>query len=263
MGIRLILIVVATGFAVGPAGGYLGQVVQSFPSPGINPNALARGPGYLYVLCDGPPYIYRLDPANGSVISSYPSPFGFPTRGLGYEYGGYLWIGTYSIMNSWIARCQEGTGSIYSSFRVTEHEMLGGVACEGNPNKRGTLRAIISNSFYDEPVTRHTTAGSLLSKFRYLDPLTFFDPAWDYGNALIWWGDRTTYKPHVYGFTRRGSLVASFRAPTGGTHGCTYLDGYLWISTDGQPDYIWKVHCPKDFEGVFPASLGRVKALYR
>ena len=257
------LLVFAAAVAAAPAGACLGQVVQSFPSPGHNPNALAMSPNCLYVLCEGPPYIFRLNPANGSVISSYASPFGFPTRGLGYEYGGYLWIGTYSITNSWIVRCHEGTGSIYSSFRVTEHEMFGGVACEGNPNKPGTLRAIISNSFFEEPVTRHTTAGSLLSSFRYLDPLTFFDPAWDYGNTLIWWGDRTAYKPHVYGFTKSGSLVASFPAPAGNLHGCTYLDGYLWISTDGQPDYIWKVHCPEDFEAVAPTSLGRVKALFR
>ncbi len=257
------LLISVLAAAAAPAGACIGQVVQSFPSPGINPNALAISPNCLYVLCEGPPYVFRLNPANGSVIGSFASPFGFPTRGLGYEYGGYLWIGTYSIMNSWIVRCNESTGSIYSSFQVIKHEMLGGIACEGNPNKPGTLRAIISNSFFDEPVTRHTTAGSLLNSFYYLDPLVFFDPAWDYGNALIWWGDRTPYRPHVYGFTRTGSLVASFTAPAGNAHGCTYLDGYLWLSTDGQPDYIWKLHCPKDFEKVAPASLGSVKALFR
>jgi hypothetical protein len=141
--------------------------------------------------------------------------------------------------------------------------MFGGVACEGDPNKPGTLRAIISNAFAPEPVTRHTTAGSLLSTFRYPDQLILFDPGWDYGNALVWWGNRTAYKPHVYGFTRSGSLAASFPAPAGNLYGCTYLDGYLWISTDGAPDYIWKVHCPKDFEALAPTSVGRVKALFR
>lgn len=259
----VVSLVSALAVAAVSAFGYLGQVVQSFAAPAGGPDALAISGTRLYVLCGTPRHIYRVNPSSGSVISSYPSPFGFPTRGLGYEYGGYLWIGTYSIGNSRVVRCHEGTGSIYSSFRVTQHEMFGGVACEGNPRKPGTLRAIISNSFDPELVTRHTTAGSLLSSFRYLDTLTFFDPGWDYGNVLIWWGDRTGYNPHVYGFTKSGSLVASFPAPAGEPHGCTYLDGYLWISTEGRPDYIWKVHCPKAFEAVAPTSVGKVKALFR
>jgi hypothetical protein len=210
-----------------------------------------------------PRHIYRVIPSNGSVISSYPSPFGFPTRGLGYEHGGYLWIGTYSEPYSRIVRCHEATGSIYSSFRLIGRAMFGGVACQGIPTQPGTLKAIISNGFPPEPVTRHTPAGSLLSTFYYPEWATYFDPGWDYGNGLIWWGNRTPYYAHVYGFTTVGSLVASFPAPAGNPHGCTYLDGYLWISTDGPPMYIWKVHCPKDFEAVATASIGRVKALFK
>ena len=257
------LLVFTAAVAASPAGAYLGQVVQSFPSPGENPLALAISPSCLYVLCEGPRHIFRLNPANGSVISSYASPFGLPTRGLGYEYGGYLWIGTYSPMNSRIVKCHEGTGSIYSSFQVIQHDMFGGLACEGNPSRPRTVKAIISSSFSEAPVTRHTTSGSLLSKFYRYERITSYDPAWDYRNELIWWGDHGSYKTHVHGYTRAGSLAASFPSPVGCVYGCTYLGGYLWISTGYTTQYIWKVHCPKDFEAVVPASVGRVKALYR
>ena len=72
------LLVFTAAVAAAPTGAYLGQVVQSFPSPDNNPNALAISPTCLYVLCERPSYIFRLNPANGSVISSYASPFPRP-----------------------------------------------------------------------------------------------------------------------------------------------------------------------------------------
>jgi len=38
----------------------------------------------------------------------------------------------------------------------------------------------------------------------------------------------------------------------------------LWLShIAASPQLIWKVHCPKGFQAVAPASFGRVKALFR
>ena len=91
--------------------------------------------------------------------------------------------------------------------------------------------------------------------------------AWDYENELIWLPRDSTTTPEVRAFTTTGSLVTSFPEPLAYTNfiGAAYLGEYLWISSYGlSPNsYIWKVHCPKYFLGVAPASFGQVKALYR
>jgi hypothetical protein len=40
-----------------------------------------------------------------------------------------------------------------------------------------------------------------------------------------------------------------------------YHGEYLYIAADTQ-DYVYVVHCPNDV-GVRPASMGRVKAMFR
>jgi hypothetical protein len=72
----------------------------------------------------------------------------------------------------------------------------------------------------------------------------------------------------VYGFTTAGSVVASFPSPAGNEAiaGCAFYEGYLWVSAyrtqAGNDPYIWQVDV-RDLTGVSPASLGRVKALFR
>lgn len=250
-----------------PVGAYLGEVVGSFRAPAAWPDALAVSGNYLYVLCDpvGPDYIFRVDPNTGSVISSYLAPFGQYTKGLGYEYGGYLWIGRegfppYSWM--FIARCDEATGSVYSSFPIYEHELAGGLDCQGIPDRPGTLVAIISTDrWLYHRVARHTPGGSFLDSFDH--GMDLHDPGWDYENEVIWLPCTNAAMAYVYGYTIDGSFVTSFASPAIAPQGAAYLGGYLWLCTaDLYLHWIWKVHCP-NITAVAPASLGRVKALFR
>jgi len=261
MGKSFLLVVAAS--AAGAAYGYLGEVVASFPAPTYDPVGLAVSANYVYVFCQNSPYnIYRLDPASGSVLASFVSPFGVRTRGLGFEYGGYLWAGRRQnkAEPALVARCSENTGSIYSSFTVPEHWLYGGVECQGNPGQPGALAAVITDDSYTvKLVTRYTTAGSLLGSFSYSSQNSFGDPGWDYVNHVIWF---PTNVNRMFGYTTAGSFVASFTPPTATPWGTAYLGEYLWISTTASSHRIWKVHCPA-FTAVEPASLGRVKAFYR
>jgi hypothetical protein len=247
----------------------LGEVVQSFPAPYSYARALAASDKILYALCEG--RIYRLNSANGSVISSYNAyvPGGY-ARGIGYEYGGYLWLGGHIYYyQGWVGRCDEATGSIYSSFTTYETAVEGGVAFEGDPTRAGPWEIVIiaDNAPHGkQSITRHYTAGPLISRFYYSRYQQFAcDPAWDYRNELIWVADAE--RPgHVFGYTKKGSLITSFRSPAAGnhqTHGSTYVGGYLWISTGYNTGIIYKVHCPSGIHAVAPTSLGRVKALFR
>ncbi|MGD8719948.1 MAG: hypothetical protein PVH29_14150 [Candidatus Zixiibacteriota bacterium] len=91
------------------------------------------------------------------------------------------------------------------------------------------------------------------------------DCAWDYRNQLIWFtdSDDTWPAPPICGFTTDGSLVASFTPPLILAYGLTYYEGYLWVSNIFcEPMDVIQVHCPI-LTGVTPASIGKVKALFR
>jgi hypothetical protein len=262
---KMVKTICALVFGALPAASYLGQVVASFESPAYNPHALATDGNNLYVLCGGPRLVYSLKPDGGSVIGSFPAPFGSYTYGLGYENGGYLWTG---YNKSWIevARCRTTTGSIYSSYTVVSHDNIAGVACEGDPGKPSPIQAVVSvtcGGLFPNKVMRHTAGGSLISSFNYPTDKSFRDPAWDYANELIWFPHFTSANPHIYGYTTSGLLITSFAAPDLYPFGMTYYEGYLWVSTLYWPEYIYKIHCPPGLNAVTPTSLGRVKALYR
>ena len=208
------LLVSAVAFAAAPAGAYLGEVVASFRTPANLPGAVATSGNYIYVYCAGrylPPFhtIFQINATTGATVASFASPFGSSTSGLGYEYGGYLWIGRYS---SYLARCDAATGSVYSSLPVTQHSLGGGIACQGDPTRPGTLAAVISCGASPYLCTRHRTSGSLLSSFP--TPILFRDPAWDYRNGVIWFPVYQSPSRTVRAYTTAGSFAASFTMPS-------------------------------------------------
>ncbi|MEE9457693.1 MAG: hypothetical protein V3W11_11150 [bacterium] len=257
------LLVSALAFAAAPAGAYLGQIVASFNSPAYNPSALAASGDSVYLYCYGrymPPWftVFRLDSSSGSRLDSFQSPFLSNTTGLGYEYGGYLWISRRNP--AYVARCSASSGSVYSSFPVTQHSLGGGIACQGDPTRPGPPAAIISCGGSPYLSTRHTTAGSLLSSFA--TPRLFADPAWDYRNGVIWFPRSSPSA--VYGYTPAGSLAASFPINCYLPAGAAYAEDYLYVSNTGNGPYVvYKIHCPRIWQRLAPSSIGRVKALFR
>lgn len=250
MAIRYALLVV--GVSAAAAFAALGRVVASFPAPAAAPTALARSVDHLYALCSTPAYVYKLDPANGSVLASYAAPFGTYTKGLDYRYGGYLWFGNYDV--DYVYQCDGANGSVYASWPL-RYDLGGGLACEGNQTQPGLPRAVLFSSHYPAAVWRQNLAGSLISTFATAERLAGL--AWDYGNGFLW-GCEEAAGSRVVAYDLGGTLAASFRAPAAPA-GLAYLGEYLWIS--GGDDFIWQVECPGDI-GLAPASVGKVKALF-
>jgi len=259
---KVILTLACTVALAAVAWGALGDVVSSFAAPANYPYAVACSPSYIYVYCNTSPYNVYTCTTTGSVVRSWASPFSSRTRGLGYEYGNYLWLGYYGSSVAQVAKVNALTGSIISSFPVySVHTLYGGVACEGNPGTPG-IASVISNDYVPYRASRHTTTGSLISSFDYPSSTSFRDPGWDYGNRLIWWGHYTSSSPRVYGYTTDGSLIASFPAAASYPYGCDYYNGYLWISHSTTGYYVYQIHCPATVT-IAPASVGKVKALFR
>ena len=265
---KRVLIIAIAAAVTAAAYGKLGDLVASFPNQPrtYTHYGLAADAGYLYSYYYTTGYhIYRMLRSNGSLVSSYPNPLGTTTpnsycRGLSYGGGTYLYINNYYTRV--VGRFYASTGSLVSTWTwPTSLSYRSGICCTHDGTNYGSY--IYQNSNPDRNFLYSTAAGSLISSFhRYASYI--HDLAWDYGNSMIWYGGSTT--EHIYGITTTGSIVASWRVPepVRAPCGVAYYGQRLYVSTiQGVPDeYIWVYDCPKEF-AVAPASLGRVKALFR
>jgi hypothetical protein len=254
---KKVLIIAAVVLVVraATAFGALGDIVSSFRAPATQPRGLARQNQYLFVLdYNSPNRVYRVHPTNGSVVGSWPTPYSTGNRGLAYIFGGNLYVGCWS--NDTIYRCNSDNGSVIASWAVG-HDPQGLAPVQTGDGGSGATSLYCSDSSPSYFWRHHYTTGSVISSFAA--PHTGFqDITYDHRNRLIW-----QYRSFVvYGITTIGSVVASFAWPGHGSYaGMAYHSYYLYISATTQ-QYIYRVHCPSNV-GVAPASLGRVKALFR
>jgi hypothetical protein len=232
----------------------LGSVVGSFPAPAPAVRGLARSSTRLHVAVFGSPtYIYRVAALTGSVYGSWAPSFGDNCRGLAFSEGGHLWVGNYA--SDYVYDCAATTGSIYGSWSAGHNPYGLAPFCTGDGGVGTT--GIFSSDSNPSRVWRHNVStGSVLGSFAIPND-SFFDIAWDHRNQLVWMGDLPNV---VYGYTRRGTIQASFTVPADYPYGMAYYGQYLWVGCAGN-GYIYRVHCPGTL-GVVPASLGKVKALF-
>jgi hypothetical protein len=256
--ILLPALILAGTFGAAFAG--LGDVAASFPAPYRGPIALAHANNatQMWLFCNQNTSgwrIFLVHHASGSVYSSFVSACREYTRGLTYEDPGYLWVGNYNDRR--VYRCRSVNGSVLYSWAANHG--VAGMALkargDGGVNQDGLFVNAVATTTW-----RHRTSdGSIISSFTYT-PALYGDLAWDWRNKLVWGGDANTNC--VYGCTTGGTVLASFRSPAVNPQGLCYYGQYLWVGTNSSPYYVYRVHCPNTV-GVAPASLGRVKALFK
>jgi streptogramin lyase len=235
--------------------GALGDVVGSFAIPGGACAGLGRSNGYLYTTNYSQSMIYRVNPSSGSITNSFSAAGGSDTRGLAYQFGGYLWQNKAYTSPYTIYRTNEGTGSVYDSYSLPTSVTHGSAPLATGDGGEGTSYIILSS--YGTPGTIYymTTTGSIARSHTVSQAL--YEIAYDWRNGLIWGGMNTTT---VYGFTTTGSLAASFTKPTGNIYGITYHGQYLWVA--GTSGLIYIQHCPILNVNVKPSSMGKIKAMF-
>jgi len=236
---------------------YLGQVVGSFPSPaGYLTRGLARSASYLYVLDNNNPgLVYRINPTSGYVYGWSILNYAGNNRGLAYVSGNYLYIG--NDTNDYVYRVNPDSGVAYSSW-AANHDPFGlDPVCTGDGGT-GTIAMYSTDSSPSAIFTHVLGTGSIASSIT-IPGASDYDCAYDWRNSVLWLGRSNSY---VYAYSPSGVTVASFPAPTPYPAALAYYGAYLWVACTGY-GYIYRVHCPQGFVGTAPASLGRVKALYR
>ena len=235
---------------------YLGQVVSSFRSPaGSNTRGLARGSSYLYVMNgNSRATVYRTRPVTGSIYDWYMVPWTGGNSGLAFSAPSYLWVGR--IDNDRVYRVREDTGSIYFSWSAG-HDPYGLAPwCTGDGGT-GTSYLFATDDAPSRLYTHRLSNGSIVNS-NSLVYNTRCDCAYDWRNNLVWIG----YANRICAVAPSGAPVASFSSPAGSPRGLTYTNAYLWIACNSN-GFIYRVHCPKNFTAVAPASLGKVRAIFR
>lgn len=272
---KTIIIAIAATAAAGVAFGAMGSLITSFPNAGLSTHyGMAADLVYLYsfhydVTGDYP--VNVLLKSNGSFVRSIPLPLpGLEksyVRGMGYEGDGtlgqgYLYLNNY--MQRYVAKVRIANGNLVGSWSWVGGENRYALCADNDKTRVGTLRGFYQS--YLSGIWWHSDKnGSLLSSWRAPVTNYAYDLAWDYRNDFIWYANSSTN--WVFGMTTAGSVKESWPLKAGVSYpyGIAYYAERLYVSTSaGVPDeYIWVYDCPLSTVGFEPASLGRVKALYR
>jgi hypothetical protein len=214
----------------------------------------------------------------GDVVSSFDNPGA--GEGLAWD-GQYLW--TLGQPSPLIWRLTT-TGSVISSFRLAppSYCYFHGVTYDG----QYLWTAWYRDFDYDSDITKYTTSGSSVSRFRsfgtfaglawakgflwhdnwkyttggslvgsFPPPFNLKDLAWD--GHYLWSGKKEV--DYVYRVSTAGSVVASFRSPGGEAYGMTFDGLYLWLVAKNG----WAYQVDIDVQAVDPSSMGEIKSLYR
>jgi len=163
---------------------------------------------------------------------------------------GYFYGATYDGEYLWSCESQPGRGKTY--FR--RFTVAGSLAGRFEKNYESHAGMTWEPGYLWQEKFKYTTSGSLVASFA--PPFYPNDLAWD--GHYLWAGGNGVYMTKL---TTKGSIVTSFPAPGGvGASGATFDGNYLWYVNGGRG---WAYQVDIEVVGVAPASMGKVKALYR
>ena len=225
---RLILLALCAGTAFAGTA----SIVASFQGPGAYTYGIDYHASYIYI-GDGHNYIYQTTTTGSLVNSLYVgnASWGIDRIDSGFwccNLGGYIFRLTTS-------------GSILRSFEGPASPS-NGITYGGDFLWLSVNRSILY---------KLTTTGSVVNTFYLPAPRTYTGLCWDAPYLWI-----ASYR-WISQITQLGSVVESF--PVTGQLWSVSSDGsYLWYSTNN-----WVYQVKVNFAAVVPASLGRVKALFR
>ncbi len=257
----LVTAIAVVVFASSAAASYL-QVISSFKGPyNRYPAYGVEYDGYRLWTTQSPGYIVQRHYPSGSVVSSFELEGFYLPIGMAYD-GTYIYTS-----ESWLAqhiyKIDPAGRTIVGSFPFPPGmTFCGGLAYDGN----NLYFACLWYSW----LWRITTNGSILSTFdmgiKLPSGLAYDDRT--PGGPFIWCcnepKERTTY---VYKLTTNGSVLESAKWPIPNSNlvGLAFDGTYLWgVETPEvwNENYIYRIFYYSD-AGVIPASVGRIKALYR
>ncbi len=246
----LCVVVVAAFSAALEAQSWPPSLVASFPAPPGARDLAFEGWGPLFALAPGTPSrVYELTTL-GSIVSSFTVAIPGGARGITYEaYGNWMWVG--NRVNSHIYRLT-GTGSVAGSFACPVGAPYGLGYSDYNPQHgRGLFVSCRDENLI---VRLDQTTGSLLSSFAGPASAVIGYDDWlcvDRDSNYLYWD-------YYSGWRVLDTLPAR---PWGvGTGALWPTDQWVLGFVLCRNDYIYFY---MGYSAVAPASLGRIRALFR
>lgn len=262
---RLVVAVSVLGLCAATGGASYVQVVSSFDAR----YSFGATTWYAYSVEYDGTYLWtsvlyhlvkRTYPA-GSLVGTFQMD---PYQPYGMAYDGRYIYSTNAATTYYVYKIDPATGSTVASFRYPSGATRGsGLAFDGS--------SLYFADYDASRIWRLTTAGSVLATL----PTAITKPwglAYDSktpGGPFLWLADHpfgSGPQSKIYKLTTAGSVVDSANWPVTGTGACGLaFDGtYLWGINNvyPQPNYAYRMAFVSDV-GVKPASVGRIKALYR
>jgi hypothetical protein len=201
--------------------------------------------------------MYKCVASSGSVVSSFETGFGNYIRGGGMCYR--LWAGRPCLEVAVRDEITDGSFLFRYAFNGSIVDRLR-VRLPGNVGFSGVY---FDN--YNDWIPRGEETGSKIYKIDDLgSPISSFTlnrPGRTYGitkqGDFFWFTIWDSYNG-AYKTRPNGSVVASFESP-GLPFDCTYENNHLWVSSGSTISCYDVSNAP----AVLPASVGRIKALFR
>jgi sugar lactone lactonase YvrE len=236
--------------AAAPALAGFGSVVSSFrKTDNITSRGLAWVDGNLVTTnaSSSGDHRWRVYTPAGSLVATFAGPEEYNAH-IGAEHDGtYFWTGSW--VDDRVYRFASG-GSVVSSFHAG---WPNGVAWDG--------QYIWWTSYIGDWFYKCRPNGSVVTSWRVSSITDTGDLAWD--GIYLWCADIGS--GYVYRLNTAGAVSRRFAAPGDETYGCAFDGEYLWVSdtTIDHQTVFYKVDIDYSGPAVVPASVGRVRALFR
>jgi hypothetical protein len=256
---KLLIVTLAGLCAAAAAYGALGDIVGSFQ---VSNNNAGLGISSRYLYCNdySPGVIYMVNPTNGSVYGSFNSVHSTYSRGLAFD-GTYLWQNKAYSSPYQTYRTNATTGSIYASYALP-NSTTHGVAPRATGDYGAGTDALFQSYYSGDIIYVMNLSGSITGSFSVPTVCMMYEIAYDWRNKLVWGGmNASGGSVPIWGVDTTGSIVASFGVNISNSYGLTYAGEYLWAGTTA--GWIYSIHCPILNNSIRPASMGKIKAVFK
>jgi hypothetical protein len=232
------------------------DIVSSFSSQKRRRKGIEYAGGYVYATSEYSTNNIHVYTTNGILVRTIPTPPGAVGLEVSHAPSGYLWLSTYSPGYGYLMTLS--SGSIVSSFAGPARGQ--GITSDG--------RYLYWSTTYANRLYVLTTTGSVV---RYFTQPARYPGGCDYvAPGYLWLCDWYLFAERIYYYTTTGSMVDSFRtpgAPQIRPSGVTWDGNYVWYHhyryNIYEPSYVYRARVTFSGVNVAPASVGKVKAIFR
>ena len=243
---------------------YLGSVVNSwyavysYPSGGKAPLGFCYGDGYMYVMYDG--LFTKRQPQDGKIVDVVGLPKPGPWE-VAFDPGRRrIWC---ACLEAGVYLLHPETGSYLASFPLAGGLPTAAAISYDRLTPSGPLWITGGVTWR---IWTFTTAGSVVRSIQVpivnVTGLAFDN---DTGGGPYLFAGAWTDKSRIYAVNpATGSILYTFAAPVTGTRlqGLTWDGEYLWTN-DSKNGYLVQFVAHEPNLNVSPASVGRIRALFR